>query len=226
MRTSLVFLVSALSAGVYSFETQNVLGSTNPAETSYQCQNGATPATTCTDPSNVPTCSCSCSNGVTYNELLSAHTSRNPNPFPDTCSAERDDCLERERTLTAQVTEAQEKHTECEATSLADRQKAELDALQQAQNCKLELSNKDVEISQCKSQSTNDLNAANSACKVQLGSKDIEITQCRQKSANDLTAANNACKTKEDQLNKDLAEYKKTHYRHLGCYADNASRVL
>ncbi|EMD67463.1 hypothetical protein COCSADRAFT_34263 [Bipolaris sorokiniana ND90Pr] len=226
MRASLVFLVSTLSIGVYSFETQQVLGSANPAGTSYQCQNGATPAATCTDPSNVPTCSCSCSNGVMYNESLSAHTSRNPNPFPDTCQAEKDNCLEREKTLTAQVTEAQEKRTECEATSLADRQKAELDALQQDQKCKVELSNKDVEISQCKQQSNNDINAANSACKAQLSSKDIEITQCKQKSTNDLNAANNACNAKETQLNAKFSDYQKNNYRYVGCYEDNNSRVL
>ncbi|EUC43151.1 hypothetical protein COCMIDRAFT_38882 [Bipolaris oryzae ATCC 44560] len=226
MRASLVFFVSALSVGVYSFETQQVLGSANPVGTSYQCQNGAAPAAACTDPSNVPTCSCSCSNGVMYNEPLSAHTSRNPNPFPDTCQAEKDDCLEREKTLTAQVTEAQEKHTECEATSLADRQKAEMDALQQDQNCKLELSNKDVEISQCKQQSTNDINAANSACKAQLSSKEIEITQCKQKSVNDLNAANSSCKAKEDALNTKFSNYQKNNYRYIGCYEDNNSRVL
>ncbi|EUC28344.1 hypothetical protein COCCADRAFT_109432 [Bipolaris zeicola 26-R-13] len=220
MRTSLVFLVSALSAGVCSLDTQQVLG------TSYQCQNGATPAATCTDPSNVPTCACSCSNGVTYNEPLSAHTSRNPSPFPDTCQAEKGECLDREKILTAQVTEAQEKHTECEATSLADRQKAELDALQQDQNCKLELSNKDVEISQCKRQSTDDVHAANSACKVQLSSKDIEITQCKQKSTIDLNAANSSCKAKEDALNTRLSNYKKKNYRYLGCYTDSANRVI
>ncbi|EUC29303.1 hypothetical protein COCVIDRAFT_50819, partial [Bipolaris victoriae FI3] len=82
---------------------QQVLDSSDVFSNSYKCENGAKPTPNCVHPSEKPTCACTCSNGITFNQPLSP----NPPTYPsdEACQKAKADCLLREQQLNAQLTE-------------------------------------------------------------------------------------------------------------------------
>ncbi|KAH7564038.1 hypothetical protein BM1_01085 [Bipolaris maydis] len=96
MRSSLAILLSTLCAAAYSVDIQN----------SFQCQNGAIPSVSCASPSDVPDCSCTCTNGITFNQALSIPGS-GPGASPE-CQSEKEACLLREQELATNLVREQE----------------------------------------------------------------------------------------------------------------------
>ena len=89
------------------------------------------PSFICTDNSAQPSCdcACTCSNGLLFDQTLFAVPTSGFLPGPDTCSANRDECLQREQdcnnSLTAQST-------------LIDQMTADLDNEKQAHSVDME----------------------------------------------------------------------------------------
>ncbi|EUC40161.1 hypothetical protein COCMIDRAFT_44244, partial [Bipolaris oryzae ATCC 44560] len=82
---------------------QQVLGSLDVSGNSYKCENGVKPTPNCVDSSEKPTCACTCSNGITFNQPLSLNPPTCPSD--EVCQKAKDDCLLREQQLSAQLTE-------------------------------------------------------------------------------------------------------------------------
>ena len=87
------------------------------------------PSVQCMDPSVPPTCSCSCSNGITFTQTLSATLAGGSQPSPDTCQADNEQCLQRENNC---------KDSLAAQTALADQLKTNLDDEEHAHATKLE----------------------------------------------------------------------------------------
>ncbi|EMD97614.1 hypothetical protein COCHEDRAFT_1019003, partial [Bipolaris maydis C5] len=80
---------------------QQNLRSINVLSDSYQCKNGATPSLECVDPLAKPTCSCSCTNGVIFNQTLSVSPQKDNNC--DSCELEKEKCFDREQGCRAEI---------------------------------------------------------------------------------------------------------------------------
>ncbi|EUC40137.1 hypothetical protein COCMIDRAFT_60758, partial [Bipolaris oryzae ATCC 44560] len=80
---------------------QQNLRSINAPSDSYQCKNGATPSLECVDPLARPTCSCSCTNGVIFNQILPMSPQKDTNC--DSCELEKKKCFDREQECRAEI---------------------------------------------------------------------------------------------------------------------------
>jgi len=91
------------------------------------------PSVQCMDPSVPPTCSCSCSNGINFNQTLSATLAGGSQPSPDTCQADNEQCLQRENnckdSLAAQRTLAEQLQT-----NLVEEERAHTTKLENLKN--------------------------------------------------------------------------------------------
>jgi hypothetical protein len=120
MRAFFIFLLVTLSAVTHSFETQHIPGGLDLFRNSYQCENskktrnqctktslydttGATPAVTCVDPLTLPTCSCTCPNGIKFNQTLTYSGADN---FDGSCQTDKSECLQRTKDLEYKLNEA------------------------------------------------------------------------------------------------------------------------
>ncbi|RAR06708.1 WSC-domain-containing protein [Stemphylium lycopersici] len=91
---------------------QQPLGSLDVSGNVYQCQNGVKPSITCTDSaSEKPTCSCTCTNGIIFDQLLPATPLDGSSTAPDSCQAEKQEWLEREQQLSADLIQAKQELT-------------------------------------------------------------------------------------------------------------------
>ena len=81
------------------------------------------------DPSVPPSCSCSCSNGITFNQTLPANLVGGSQVSPDTCQVDKDQCLQRENNC---------KDSLAAQTELANQLKTNLDDEERAHATKLE----------------------------------------------------------------------------------------
>ncbi|KNG51227.1 wsc domain-containing protein [Stemphylium lycopersici] len=101
-------LVLAFAANAFALGTQQVLSSLNLPTSSYECKNGVKPSIVCDDASaEKPNCSCTCTNGVTFNQPLDPFRSPGSTggAIDDTvCQAEKTECLAREQTSQAELT--------------------------------------------------------------------------------------------------------------------------
>ncbi|KNG50492.1 hypothetical protein TW65_02167 [Stemphylium lycopersici] len=102
---------------------QQPLGSLDVSGNVYQCQNGVKPSITCTDSaSEKPTCSCTCTNGIIFDQLLPATSMDGSSTAPDSCQAEKQEWLEREQQLIADLNQANDKLTRKEQEHLQREQ--------------------------------------------------------------------------------------------------------
>ncbi|CAN9331401.1 unnamed protein product [Alternaria alternata] len=103
--TSILFLV--LTANTLAHQLQKPLSSLDLSKTSYQCDNGVKPSIICNDASEKHNCSCTCTNGIKFDQPLdpfSATASGDSGTGHDTeCLAAKNFCLEREQQLMVQV---------------------------------------------------------------------------------------------------------------------------
>jgi len=124
MKLPWILFVSGLCANAYGGETQKLLGSSvDLFGTPYTCENGmftlsvlftcrsllqelgVKPSITCTDPSSdAPNCSCTCTNGITFDQPLLPALGDGPKIALENCQADKDKLLAREQEVTAELT--------------------------------------------------------------------------------------------------------------------------
>ncbi|CAN9174240.1 unnamed protein product [Alternaria alternata] len=117
MKTSSI-LILGLATNTFAFAPQQVLSSLGLARNSYQCDNGAKPSVVCNDASDKHNCSCTCTNGIKFDQPLdpfSSATNGGSSQVADNaeCKADKDFCLEREQQLMTKITEltdSEQKH--------------------------------------------------------------------------------------------------------------------
>jgi len=132
MKISWIILVTGVCATLYGSDTQQVLGSSvDLFGTAYTCENGmfllivlfirrsllygpgVKPSIDCTDPSSEsPNCSCTCTNGITFNQTLSSTfpTDTISGPSIDECQEDKTECLTQQDELRAQLDKQQQEH--------------------------------------------------------------------------------------------------------------------
>ncbi|RYN19463.1 hypothetical protein AA0113_g11423 [Alternaria arborescens] len=121
MKTSSI-LILGLAANTFAFAPQQVLSSLGLSGSSYQCDNGAKPSVVCNDASDKHNCSCTCTNGIKFDQPLdpfsSATNGGSSQVIDDAkCKADKEFCLEHEKQLMDQVTglkESEQKHVQRE----------------------------------------------------------------------------------------------------------------
>ncbi|EMD62739.1 hypothetical protein GGP41_003548 [Bipolaris sorokiniana] len=126
MRASWI-IISALCAKAYSYEfehgvasDQQAIGSFDDVRSTYQCNNGATPSLECVDSSTQPTCSCTCTNGITFNRNLTMDAPSTPSGPPiDNCDAIKADCDERNLQLQQEMADIEQKNVDAKKELLA-----------------------------------------------------------------------------------------------------------
>ncbi|CAN9080318.1 unnamed protein product [Alternaria alternata] len=74
MRSSSI-LVLGLAANTFAYAPQQVLSSLGLSGSSYQCDNGAKPSVVCNDASDKHNCSCTCTNGIKFDQPLDPFSS-------------------------------------------------------------------------------------------------------------------------------------------------------
>jgi hypothetical protein len=124
MKLPWILFFSGLCANVYGNNTQQVLeSSVDLFGTPYTCENGMStltvlfictsllheigvkPSITCTDPSSdAPNCSCTCTNGIIFDQPLLPAFGGGPNIALKVCEADKDKLLAREQEVTAELT--------------------------------------------------------------------------------------------------------------------------
>ncbi|CAN9131097.1 unnamed protein product [Alternaria alternata] len=119
MRVDWIFIVSWLCATGHTFDTQEILSSLDLSGNSYQCESGVKPSIVCDNASSDRhNCSCTCTNGITFDQPLDPFSSStNGAPDDSICQAEKTGCFEREQQLkdeNASLTKAQQDLTERE----------------------------------------------------------------------------------------------------------------
>jgi len=125
MKLSWIISATGVCANIYGSDTQQVLGgSVDLFGTAYTCENGmfsltdlsicsslhykpgVKPSVTCTDPlSGQPNCSCTCTNGIAFNQTLPSTYQTDPISCPsnDDCQADKTQCLSHNDELKAQL---------------------------------------------------------------------------------------------------------------------------
>ncbi|OWY46760.1 WSC-like protein [Alternaria alternata] len=117
MKTSSI-LILGLATNTFAFAPQQVLSSLGLAGSSYQCDNGAKPSVVCNDASDKHNCSCTCTNGIKFDQPLDPFSSATNGGGSQVahdaeCKADKDFCLEREQQLMTKITEltdSEQKH--------------------------------------------------------------------------------------------------------------------
>lgn len=131
MRLPWILVVSSLCAKVYGEDIQQVLGSSlDVSGASYTCAKGmltfavilistnlffffkkkigVKPLITCTDPSlQEHSCSCTCTNGISFDQPVPLASQNNSGTNADGCEPEREQWLEREQQLIAEISQKQ-----------------------------------------------------------------------------------------------------------------------
>ena len=150
---------------------------------------GANPSLECVVPSASPSCSCTCSNGILFNQTLTATPPTGSSTHPDTCQADKDQCLQREQQLSAQITDAQQARKECEEKSTTEMNGAQQKYLEREQDLLAQL---------------NEAQQAN--------------VNCQQKALTDLNDAKEAHTKREKELSAQLTQCQKNVFTYDGCY--------
>ncbi|XP_014551118.1 hypothetical protein COCVIDRAFT_113710, partial [Bipolaris victoriae FI3] len=120
MRASWIYLTSALCMGAVAYDTPYAMSTSDfsgISGDSYQCENRMKPSVTCTDPAlNNDTCSCTCTNGIIFNQPVTSPSQNNGgnDASLDTCQAEKDQYMEREREAMDKLNEAEQAHLKCQ----------------------------------------------------------------------------------------------------------------
>ncbi|EUC33242.1 hypothetical protein COCCADRAFT_5179 [Bipolaris zeicola 26-R-13] len=98
MKTSHILFLSTLYASAHSYMAPQPVGSMprnlgtpDSMRSSYTCGNGAKPSVECVDSTAKPSCDCTCTNGIRFNQTLS--TDAPENASCGTCEAEKEQCL-------------------------------------------------------------------------------------------------------------------------------------
>jgi len=147
MKLSWILSVTGVCANIYGSDTQQVLGgSVDLFGNAYTCENGmflstisficrsllyqlgVKPSIDCTDPSSEsPNCSCTCTNGITFNQTLSSTfpTDTISGPSIDECQADKTQCLTQNDELKAQLDKQKEENLLREQNLQAELKKRE-----------------------------------------------------------------------------------------------------
>ncbi|KAJ6270732.1 hypothetical protein PSV08DRAFT_409781 [Bipolaris maydis] len=105
MRLSWIIVVSGLCTTSFTYETQQVMGGP---------ELGATPSFACTDPlADKPNCSCTCTNGITFDQPLSLDSQNCPGTPAYDCQVEKDECARQEQVLKDEITKKTQEYNEC-----------------------------------------------------------------------------------------------------------------
>jgi hypothetical protein len=174
-------------------------------------------------------CSCTCTNGITFNQLLDPFSSSTNGPPNDSvCQVEKTDCFERERQLKDENAKAHQDHTERER-QLKDENASLAEA--QQDHIKREQTLMDVNALLTKGQqdfAKREQALVNENALLTKGQQDF--TKREQTLVNEnalLTKGQQDCANREKALNTQLTTYQnKPAYTYQGCFVDSVSRVL